>query len=194
MLAALVLFMILITPVTLRLDVRCGQAAEALLAPRFWGLGPSLRFRLEKTDQGRQVFRVDKSGRLKPLKASSGSSVRPAMALLRAALRGNLARQLLLRGVSLQRLDVALNVSLDNAARTALTAGGLQSLWRALPCSWRRKARLRVRPDFLGGQSSAQARCMVFFRLGTLFLTAAMLLLSYFMERAAHPVQPAKEA
>ena len=193
MLAVLVLFLILITPVTVRLDFRYGQAIEALLAPRFWGLGPDLRFRMVKTEQGRRLFRIGKSGRSIPLKAAP-ASVKQNLTLLRVILRGNRARELFFHGLSLLQLDVALNVNLDNAARTALTAGGLQSLWRALPSAWRRRARLQVRPDFLGGQSNMQARCMVFFHLGTLFLTAAMLLLSYLMERSAHPVHPAKEA
>ena len=193
MLAGLVVFILLITPVTLRLDLRCGEVAEAMLAPRFWGLGPNLRFRLERTEQGRQVFRVSPSGRLIPLKAGA-SSARPVTTMLRTVLRGNRARQFFFRGASLSQLDVALNISLDNAARTALTAGSLQSVWHALPCAWRRRARLRVRPDFLGGRNSMRARCMVFFHLGTLFLTAALLLLSYLAERAARPVHPAKEA
>lgn len=194
MLAGLALFVILITPVTVRLDLRLIRTAEALLAFRFWGLGPSLRYRVERTPQGHRVFRIGKSGRLIPLRAASASSAMPVMTLLRTVLRGNRARALFLHGVSLLQLDAALNVSLDNAARTALTAGSLQSLWRVLPAAWRRKARLRVRPDFLGSQSGMQVRCMVFFHLGTLFLTAGMLLMSYAMERAAHPVHPAKEA
>ena len=193
MVVGLALFLLCITPVTLRLDIRCAQAAEALLAPRFWGLGPTLRFRLEKTEQGHQAYRIGSSGQRIPLR-SGAASMKQNLPLLRTLLRGNHARQLLFRGLTLLRLDVALNISLDNAARTALTAGSLQSLWRALPCSWRKRARLQVRPDFLSGQGSVQARWIVFFHLGTLILTAALLLMSYLTERTAHPVHPAKEA
>lgn len=194
MTAILVAFIVLITPVTIQLNLRYAQSSEAMLMIRLWGLGPDLRYRLEKTEDGRRLFRVDKSGKLKPLKAASSTSAKPLMTLLRAVLRGNQARELFFRGLSLQQLDIALNVSLGNAARTALTAGALQSLWRALPCQWRRKARLQVRPDFLGGHGGFQARCMIFFHLGTLLITAALLLLSYAAERSAHPVHPAKEA
>ena len=108
--------------------------------------------------------------------------------------RSDHGRRYLLRGVSLLQLDIAMNISLGDAARTALTSGTLQSLWRALPGSWRRRARLQVRPDFLSGQGGMQVRCMVFFHLGTLLITAVMLLMSYARMRAAHSVHPAKEA
>lgn len=187
----LILLIALVTPVTLRADLRWVGSAEALIALRFWGIGPDLRWRLERTRQGHRLIRLDKSGAPKPRPRQP--SVQPTT-LLRATLRGNHARQLLFRGLSLQQLDIALSVSLNNAARTALTAGTLQSLWRALPCQWRRRARLQVRPDFLNQQGGVQARCMVFSHLGTLLITAAMLLLSYAMERAAHPAHQAKEA
>ncbi|MCH5288076.1 MAG: hypothetical protein J1E43_11725 [Christensenellaceae bacterium] len=193
MLALLMLYLLLITPVTLRLDLRLAGETDVLLAARLWGLGPNLRFRLRRTEQGHRVFRVDKKGRETPLKAAP-SPGKPAMTALRTILRGDHARQLLFRGITLLRLDAAVNVSLGDAARTALTAGTLQSLWRALPCAWRRRARLQVRPDFLNGRGSLQARCIVFFHLGTLILTAALLLLSLRMERSAHPAYPAKEA
>ena len=190
MAACLAMLLVLVTPVTLRADLRWVGSAEALLALRFWGIGPDLRWRMEKTQQGHRLIRLGKSGAPKPRAIQGKTTVR----MLQALLRGNRARQLLFRGLSLQQLDVALSVSLDNAARTALTAGTLQSLWRALPCQWRRRARLQVRPDFLNQQGGVQARCMVFSHLGTLLITAAMLLLSYAMERAAHPAHPAKEA
>ena len=190
----LLLLLALITPVTLRLDVRYVRSLDLLAAIRVWGLGPDLRFRVEKTTQGHRLFRVDKRGGLRPVRSASASSTPPAHTILRALLRGDRARRLLLRGVSLRQLDIALTVSLGNAARTALTAGTVQSLWRALPARWRRMARLQVRPDFLNGQGGAQARCMVFFHLGTLLLTAVMLLMSYAAERMARPVHPAEEA
>lgn len=194
LLAALAIFLLLITPVTLRVDLRHEEATNALLAVRFWGLGPDLRYRLKMTDEGHRVFRVDRKGAERPLRATNTSSATPTLTILRAVMRGAHARQRFLRGVTLLRLDVALNVSLGDAARTALTAGAIQSLWRALPCHWRRRARLQVRPDFLNGRGSVQARCMVFFRLGTMIFAAALLLLSVLAQHAAHPVQPAKEA
>lgn len=190
----LLILLVLLTPVSLRLDARYVQHLSFQAAVRVWGLGPDLRFRVEKTAQGHRLFRVDQKGGLRPVRSASAPSARPSHAMLRALLRGDHARRLLLRGISLQQLDIALTVSLDNAARTALTAGTIQGLWRALPARWRRKARLQVRPDFLNGQGGAQARCMVFFHLGTLMLTAVMLLMSFAAERMAHPVHPAEEA
>lgn len=158
------MYLLLITPVTVRLDVRLVHGAEAVIAPRLWGLGPDLRFRLKD----HRIVRIDRRGRARPIKPVRAGGPKPPLPALHRAL-GHL---------TLMRLDVALCVSLDDAARTALTAGGLQSVWNALPGAWRRRARLQVRPDFLGGQGGAQARCMVFFHLGTLFLMALTLLIS----------------
>lgn len=193
LLAGLIVFLILITPVTLRLDLRWIHTADLLIAPRFWGLGPTLRLRVEKTQHGHQVFRIDKHGNAKPLKLPSSPSAAPSLHMLRSALQGGPLRWFI-RGLSLMQFDVALNVSLDNAARTALTAGAAQSLWRALPCAWRKKARLQVRPDFLSGQGGAQARWIVFFHLGTLLITAAMLMIRFGLERIEHPAHSVKEA
>ena len=152
----------------MRLDVTLRHGAEAVVVPRMWGLGPSLRFKLERTEQGHRLLRIDRRGRSRPMKAAGPKLPRPPWPALRQALGR----------VTLLRLDVALNVGLENAARTALASGTLQGVWQALPGRWRRRARLQVRPDFLGGQGGVQARCMVFFRLGTLLFTAFLLLLS----------------
>lgn len=162
------LYLLLITPVTVRVDLRLLHGAEAVIAPRVWGLGPDLRFKLERTEIGHRVVRVDGRGRLRPMRALQPGGPKLPLSALR----------LVTARITLLRLDVALGVSLGDAARTALTTGGLQSVWRALPARWRRRARLQVRPDFLGGQGALQARCMVFFRLGTLLLIAIMLLIS----------------
>ena len=161
--ALLVLLLLLIAPITVRLDVKLAHGAEAVVAPRVWGLGPTLRFKL----QDHRPVRLDRKGRAHPLRIGGGAPKLPLPAIHR-----------FVACFTLTQLDVALSVSLGDAAHTALTAGGLQSLWRALPESWRRRARLQVRPDFLGGQGGAQARCMVFCHLGTLIYTALLLFIS----------------
>ena len=190
----LILFLLLIAPVTVRVDLHCVQSLRALIALRVWGIGPSLRYCVIKTDQGHRLLHLDRHGNPKPRTRPPSSSNKAALQILRQAFKTDLIRRYVFHGIALQQLDVALNISLDNAAQTALTAGGLQSVWRALPGAWRRKARLQVRPDFLNGQGGLQARCMVFFHLGTLFITAAMLLLSFALERIGRPVHPAEEA
>ena len=163
LLALLLLFLLLIAPVTVRLDVRLLPAPEAVIVPRVWGLGPELRFRLAD----HRPVRVDRQGRVHPLRTGTGGPKPPLSAILEAAAH-----------LELLRLDIALSMGLGDAARTALMTGGLQSLWYALPERWRRRARFQVRPDFLGGQGCLQARCMVFCRLGTLLYTALMLFIS----------------
>ena len=164
MLPWLILFILLISPVTVRLDIRLVHGAEAIIAPRVWGLGPQLRFRL----QDHRPVRIDRKGRGHPLRITGGSTGAPPPRALHRAISL----------LTLTQLDVALSVSLGDAAHTALAAGGLQSVWQALPIAWRRRARFQVRPDFLGGQGGAQARCMVFCHLGTLLYAALMLFIS----------------
>lgn len=164
LLALIVLYILLIAPVTVRLDVRLVHGAEAVVTPRVWGMGPELRFKL----RDHQLVRLDRHGRPHPLRLGSSGGPRPPLSAIRQAA----AR------LTLLQLDIALSVGLGDAARTALASGTLGSVWNALPSPWRRRARLQVRPDFLGGQGGAQARCMVFARLGTLLCAALMLLLS----------------
>ena len=161
--ALLILLLVLIAPVTVRLDLKLLHGAEAVVAARVWGLGPEWRLRL----QDHRPVRVDRKGRCHPLRMSSGGPRPPLPAIRRAA-----------ACLELTQLDIAMSVSLGDAARTALTAGGLQSVWRALPPAWRRRARVQVRPDFLGGQGGLQARCMVFSHLGTLLFAMLMLFIS----------------
>lgn len=164
LLAWLLVYLLLITPVSVRADVRLLHGAEAVIAPRVWGLGPELRFRL----QDHRPVRLDRKGRAHPLRIGGSGVPRPPLG---AVLK-------VVSHLELMRLDVALCVSLGDAARTALVSGGLQSLWRALPPAWRRRARFQVRPDFLGGQGGVQARCMVFSHLGILLITALILFIS----------------
>lgn len=159
--ALILIYALLIAPVTVRLDVALGPGAEAVIAPSIWGLGGEWRFRFAD----HRLIRLDRRGRAHPLRLGGSGGPRPPLPAIRRALRL----------LELRRLDVALSVSLGDAARTALLSGALGSLWSALPCPWRRRARLRVRPDFLGGQGGVRARCMVFARLGTLLFAALML-------------------
>lgn len=164
MLPWLILFILLISPVTVRLDIRLVHGAEAVIAPRVWGLGPQLRFSF----QDHRPVRIDRKGRAHPLRITGNSTGAPPPQALHRAISL----------LTLTQLDVALCISLGDAAHTALTAGGLQSVWQALPIAWRRRARFQVRPDFLGGQGGVQARCMVFCHLGTLLYAALLLLIS----------------
>ena len=164
LIALIVLYILLIAPVTVRLDVRLVHGAEAVVSPRVWGLGPELRLKF----QDHQLVRLDRHGRPRPIKLKASGGPRPPLPAIRRAV-GSL---------TLLQLDIALSVNLGDAARTALASGALGSVWRALPQPWRRRARLQVRPDFLGGQGGVQARCMVFARLGTLLCAALMLFLS----------------
>lgn len=169
--ALLLVWLILSTPVTLQLDVRYIHELEGVLCPRIWGLGPTVRFRLMRTKQGHRFVRLDASGQPKLPAKTARFAFNRSSALLRSVLR----RKTLFRGIDLERLDIVIRVGFENAARTALVTGALQSLWRSLPRAWREKARFQASPDFLSGGGAA-LRCMVFFHLGTLIFKVAALL------------------
>ncbi|MBQ8312639.1 MAG: DUF2953 domain-containing protein [Clostridia bacterium] len=103
-------------------------------------------------------------------------------------LRSNHARRLF-RMDSQLRLQALLRLGLDDAARTALLTGLLQQAARFLP----HQADIRIQPDFLG-RTRLQARCILFTHLGTLLITAAMLLTAYLLEGREHPQPQPKEA
>lgn len=162
----LLLFLLLITPVEL-----CALWDHGLtLTLRFWGIGRS--------------FPVD----LSP-SAGQSPSRQQLMRLIGTALRTDKARLFLLRHVTLVCIQALLRLGLRDAARTAVCAGLLQQLAQLLP----ERADIRIQPDFLS-PTRLQLRCILFFHLGTLIITAGMALVAYLLEAREHPKPHPKEA
>ena len=113
---------------------------------------------------------------------------KPLLRSLGSLWRSDRARRLL-RLDGQFRLQAMLHLSLDDAAYTALLTGLLQQAARFLP----QQADIRIQPEFIG-RTRLQARCIVFLHLGTLLITAAMLLTAYVLEGREHPQPQPKEA
>lgn len=166
MLPLLFLFLLVIAPVELQALWDQGLTLDI----RVWGIG--------------RTFPVDLSG-----SGGQGTSRQQFMRILGTILRTDKARRFLLRHITLVRLQAGVRLSLQDAARTAVLTGLLQQLARLLP----QRVEVRVRPEFLG-PTRLQGRCILFFHLGTIIITAAMALTAYLLEAREHPQPHPKEA
>lgn len=89
------------------------------------------------------------------------------------------ARRFLMKHVHAEQLDIQLLLHTASAASTALMTGAVQLAVQLLPAHWRGKLRLRILPDFLRDRSTLQARCIFRLCMGTLLITAGLLLASH---------------
>ena len=115
---------------------------------------------------------------------SGGTQLQPSRVklLLDSLRRADRARRFLLRHTRLSALDALLLLRTGDAAHSALLAGTLSGVAR-LPTAWRRSVRIRVLPEFFRAHSTIQARCIIRLRLGTIILTAMMLLAATLRQR-----------
>lgn len=127
--------------------------------------------------------------RVPPPSRGQGVPHQQFMRLLGAVLRTDRARRFLLRHTQFIRLQALISLGLQDAAATALVTGLLRQLAPLLP----RKADVRVQPNFIG-PTHVQARCILFFHLGTILITAGMGLAAYLLESREHPAPHPKEA
>lgn len=162
---ALLLFVLCITPVQLTLH---------------WQQGLEVRLR---------VWGISHNRKVPPPATGQGTPHQQFMRLLGTVLRTDKARCFLLRHTHLIRLQALVCLGLRDAAATAVLTGFLRQLAPLLP----RKADIRVQPNFIG-PTRIQARCILFFHLGTILITAVMGLTAYLLEWREHPSPHPKEA
>ncbi len=181
---------ILITPLEAHLTLTHELHTAGQLLLRIWGIPLRQRFHVQRTGRGHQLI-LD--GRHPQSFEPRGDQLRSAMSLLGAFLRSDHARRFLFRQVELRRLALSLHLCLDNAARTAMLTGFVRTVYTSLPPRWREKVRIQVAPDFLRDHSALRGQCILFTRLGTLVITAAMLLIAWMLERREHRSDRPKE-
>lgn len=157
--------LLLISPVNLFLTWDHGLT----IGLRLWGIGRS--FTVDVTPSGHSMPHQQ------------------FMRILGTLLRTDKARRFLFRHTHLLCLQALLRIGLHDAARTALLSGLLQQFTRILPAH----ADVRIQPDFLT-PTRLQARCILFFHLGTILIIAAMVLTAYLLESREHPASQTKGA
>jgi len=166
MLIVLLFFLLIITPVSLRID----WDRKLTISLRVWGI--------------HRAIPAASSG------SGGGSSAHRQLAkLFRIILRTERSRRFLHRHVKIIRLQALLCLGLSDAARTAVLTGFLQQLTYLLPD----KADVRVQPDFLA-PTRLKLRCILFFHLGTIFITAAIALAAHLPRTCRRPRPRPKEA
>lgn len=164
----LVLFLLLMTPISCRAEIRQAQGVRFRVLLRIWGI----------------PLRIDHTSAPVRPKAPSPRQLRAGKHLLRVLPKMARPIRLLLRRTTLQALLVQVSLSLRDPAQTALTAAFLAQLRLLLPESCRGHVRIAVTPDFLHEKSFWAARCIIFLRLGTIVAAAAMALTAWKEESA----------
>lgn len=167
--------------VTIQADVHHFETTGARIQLRVAGVHKTWRLTLLRTAQGHRLVLAGEQG-VRPLDAGQLRQSRGSM-LLDALLRADKARRFLLRHTRLDQLDGLLLLRTPDAARSALWAGTLQGLLGCIPPARRRHVRLRVLPEFFRAHTTLSARCIIRFRLGTILITASLLLLAWFREQ-----------
>ena len=187
----LLLYLVLITP--LRLTVCLSHAGETRLLVRLqaWGIPLTWRIRSQRLRSGRVTTLFRKNHPPKEAPPDTGRRVRVVAG---AYLRSNRARAYFRGHVRLLSLEALVHIVLSDAAQTALAAGLLGALGRLISLRMQGRARVQVIPAFFHQQTTAQARCILFFRLGTILITAALAGAAYLLEKREHPSPRAKEA
>lgn len=192
-LAMLLAYIILITPVILCVTFHHDRVTDVNATIRLWNIPRRFHWRSHRDRDGRHIVRLpDKPGQ-KP-RITTRSQEQQALIFLGTFLRSNHARRFLLHHLHLNHAQISLRIGLGNAAHTAaltgLIAGTLRTIARNMPG----RIRSSVQPDFLIGRTRAHVRCILSFRLGTLFITAAMAFIALVLEKREHAPSKAEEA
>ena len=154
LLAAILAVYAVFLPVELTVHIRHHGQTQTWLTLRFLGLHKSWHFE-------------GIAGVTAPMRRNPDSSLR------RAWRNATTTRRYLRKHTKLTKLDALVLLRTGDAARTALLTGMLRSLTAIIP---RRHVRICLLPDFFRTNSTLQVRCIIRWKLGTLFLTAWMLL------------------
>lgn len=160
--------------VTLRLDLLHQGDTQVRLQLHTAGLRLTRSLILHRSEQGVRLLVADRHG-LHPVEKGAWGSA-PGRPLLRAFLHPGRGRRFALRHFSLIRLDALVLLSAADAASCALLSGLLGTVLAILPPLRRPGVRCRVLPAFFRPRTSVQLHCIIRFRLGTLILTAVLLL------------------
>ena len=187
----LMLYLLLITPVRLTLSVSHAGETRILVQAKVWGIPLRWRIRSRRLRKGRVTTLLRKNH---PPSEAPPDTGRRILTMAGAYLRSNRARAFLRAHLHLIRLEAMLRLSLADAAQTALAAGLLGALSRLVSLRMHAKAWVQVIPAFFDRQTTLHSRCILFFRLGTILITAALAGTAYLLERREHPPSAAKEA
>lgn len=175
--------MLMLLPFHLTAEVQLHPEQQGRIVLSSLGLKYTWRLRLVRTASGHVLQRIGKSGKAEGPGMELHSS--PADAALKRLLHDQPAKRFLQKHVCLERIDAIIRIHFENAARTALVTGAVRSLIPLIPPALRAVTHLQLLPAFTPAQARLQGRCIVQFRLGTIIITALMLLYSSFRQHVS---------
>lgn len=180
---AALLTALMLLPIRLTVDIYHAERTFSRIGLQAARLGRAWLFEAVRTAQGHQLIVAGQDGVSHGVEPGQlrGS---PADHMLSALRRADKARHFLIRHIHPERLDASLLLHTENAAATALLTGAMRTLTGCLPLHWREKMHVRIQPDFFREHTTIQARCILRFRLGTIIITACMLLAAIAVQRA----------
>lgn len=142
-------------------------------------------------DGGRHGLIIHRKG-VAPRSVDAGSLRGKSADRMRRILHGSRrARKFLMAHTHAVQIDAQLLLHTPSAAATALLTGAVHTALRLIPSQWRRVSRIRILPDFLRDRSTLQARCIFRLCMGTLLITAGLLLTdlaAQVINREAHSI------
>lgn len=183
----ILLFLVLLTGMALLMEIRIqvdfhhGEQTQARIIVEHAGFRKTWQALLTRSSRGHQVL-LGTEDHVQPLEVSS-SQQRRSLSLLSLFRRANRARHFLLTHIHLVQLDALALLRTQDAARSVLLSGTLQSMLACISPLRRSPVRIRVLPEFFRAHSTVNAQCIIRLRVGTIFLTAMMLLTAYLRQR-----------
>lgn len=139
------------------------------------------RFRLVRTAQGHRLVIAHEHGARSVAPGDMHAPKHGGMTQLLRRAAG--ARRFLLRHIHWDTVQGLLLLRMDNAAHSALVCGAAAGILRCIPALHR--AKLCVLPEFFRPHSTVHLKCIIRVKVGTIILTAGMLLLAWL--RMRHP-------
>lgn len=181
LLIALLTSYALFLEVRIQADFQHGDGTQARFIVSIAGIRKTWRMLLTRTSRGRQMMLAQEDG-VRPLSSAELRTDRGRL-LWGLFRRADRARHFLLHHVCLEQLHVLAQLRTGDAAGSALLSGTLQSIAACIPALRRRNVSIRVLPEFFRAHATVKARCIIRLRLGTIILTAMMLLIAYLRQQ-----------
>ena len=181
LLTALLTLLAAMLEVRVQADLQHSDATRARVRLNIAHLHKTWRLMLVRTERGHRVILADEYS-ARPLDTGELRQSRGSH-LLDALIRADKARHFLLRHTCLERLDALALLRTQDAARSALLCGMAQGALACIPAARRKGVHVRVLPEFFRTHSTVNARCIIRVRLGTIVLTATMLLAAYLRQQ-----------
>lgn len=176
----LLLFGVLITPISLRLTVAVSQQATGAMVIRIWGMPIVLVGGIQRNMDGKLVLLFHREGSGNDHEGDPGSAITMMRQGLKFIKTANVARAYLKWSIHIEDLGCQVRVGTKDAAKTALLAAGLQVV---LNQTGKLLGNIRhcfqVQTDFSGQGSAGQAHCILFARLGNLLLGSGLAFAAY---------------